>query len=380
MKVLIVDSYYPRFLRNAVNTTQFLEATDYAAFHEKLIGLKFGTSDFYSRHLKTLGHSAKEIIFNSEPAQTLWAAENGFGYLSRTISLRKKFAARFPKLGGIFANKDYLTEVCVRQIRDYRPDVLYLQDLNMLSPQVLAQLKRSKAVRLIAGQIASPLPSDEFLAAYDVIFSSFPHYVERLRARGLGAEYFRLGFEPDILELLPSEARDSECTFVGGFSPAHDERMEFLSHLVRDIRNLQFYGYGAETLPVDSPIKARHFGEAWALEMYRVLRRSRITLNIHIGVAENNANNMRLYEATGCGAMLLTDAKSNLHELFEVGKEVETYSSLQEAKDKLRYYVLHPAEAAKIAAAGQRRTLKDHTYASRMKELAPMLEAHLAYQ
>jgi len=110
--------------------------------------------------------------------------------------------------------------------------------------------------------------------------------------------------------------------------------------------------------------------------MYRSLARSRITLNRHINVAENNANNMRLYEATGVGALLLTDRKDNLGELFDVGREVVAYSSQEEAAELITHFLAHPEEAAAIAAAGQRRTLSEHTYEQRMKELVPILERH----
>lgn len=111
--------------------------------------------------------------------------------------------------------------------------------------------------------------------------------------------------------------------------------------------------------------------------MYRTLARSKITLNRHIDVAENNANNMRLFEATGVGSLLITDRKDNLHELFEIGKEVVAYSSKEEAAELINYYIAHPEEAAAIAQAGQQRTLSEHTYAQRMKELLPVLERHL---
>ena len=113
------------------------------------------------------------------------------------------------------------------------------------------------------------------------------------------------------------------------------------------------------------------------MDMYRALARSRVTLNRHINVAENNANNMRLYEATGVGAMLLTDRKDNLHELFDIGREVVTYSSKEEAAELARHYLDHPDEAADIAKAGQARTLREHTYAQRMRELVPILKRHL---
>jgi spore maturation protein CgeB len=108
--------------------------------------------------------------------------------------------------------------------------------------------------------------------------------------------------------------------------------------------------------------------------MYRALARSHVTLNRHINVAENYANNMRLYEATGVGTLLITDHKDNLGELFDVGKEVVAYSSPEEAADLMRYYLDHPEEASEIARAGQARTLREHTYQRRMEELVGILQ------
>jgi hypothetical protein len=50
--------------------------------------------------------------------------------------------------------------------------------------------------------------------------------------------------------------------------------------------------------------------------MYKILGRSRIVLN-HRGDIAPFANNLRLYEATGMGALLITDWKKNLHEMLE---------------------------------------------------------------
>ena len=59
----------------------------------------------------------------------------------------------------------------------------------------------------------------------------------------------------------------------------------------------------------------------------RSLRRSRVTLNSHIDFAGREAGNMRLFEATGVGAFLLTDFKDNLHTLFEPDREVAVWRS-----------------------------------------------------
>jgi spore maturation protein CgeB len=107
--------------------------------------------------------------------------------------------------------------------------------------------------------------------------------------------------------------------------------------------------------------------------MYQVLRDSRVTLNHHIGIAANYANNMRLFEATGVGTMLLTDKKQNLHDMFEPGKELVVYNSADECLEIMRYFLDHDDERESIARAGQRRTLRDHNYGIRMQELVELV-------
>jgi len=86
---------------------------------------------------------------------------------------------------------------------------------------------------------------------------------------------------------------------------------------------------------------------------------------------------MRLYEATGVGALLVTEARRNLADLFEPGREVVAYDDEDDLVDRLRHFAEHDDERRRIAAAGQARTLREHTYANRMAELAAMLEARL---
>ena len=126
-------------------------------------------------------------------------------------------------------------------------------------------------------------------------------------------------------------------------------------------------------LPKASPIRRRNQGEVWGIDMYRVLARSRITLNRHIDIAGPWANNMRLYEATGVGPLLITDMKANLGDMFIPSQEVVAYESVGDCVEKVAYYVDHQDEAGVIAAAGQARTLNCHTYADRMRELVRLL-------
>jgi spore maturation protein CgeB len=75
--------------------------------------------------------------------------------------------------------------------------------------------------------------------------------------------------------------------------------------------------------------------------------------------------------------MLLTDAKTNLGELFEPGREVVCYGDANELAALIHHYLQHDDEREAIAQAGQQRTLRDHGYDKRMGELVEILEARL---
>jgi spore maturation protein CgeB len=189
------------------------------------------------------------------------------------------------------------------------------------------------------------------------------------------SEYFNLGFETRLLERL-KKGPEHPVVFIGGLSADHAERIEFLEHLAAS-HSLDIWGYGLDALSPDSVLRHVHHGPLWALDMYQVLYNSDIALNHHINVAGAYSNNMRLYEATGVGAFLLTDYKENLKTLFEPGKEVVAYHSAAEAAELIEYYLTHEEERKAIAQAGQARTLREHTYRHRMEEFVSIVKRYL---
>lgn len=348
---LFINTYYGAFLNDHYNTNQGLSQATYATQKHSLQKTCFGDSDFYSSGLAKSGWRTEDLIVNCQPLQSAWARESGI------------------------VETD-LPAIAREQIRRHSPAVIYLQDLSLATAEFMAAIRPH--TKLIVGQIASPVPQHADLKAFDIIFSSFPHFVELFRSMGITAYYQPLAFEPRILQQLPNTGRPYPVTFVGGISAHHGKGLDTLQKIA-ELVPLDCWGYGASTLPTDSPLRIRHHGEVWGVEMFGILRHSAITINRHIDVAENYANNMRLFEATGCGALLITDYKDNLNDLFEIGKEVVAYRSPEEAAALIKYYQANPDEAAKIARAGQERTLRDHTYAQRMELTAEILERHLRY-
>ncbi len=372
MNFLIVDTYYPAFLRDFYASRPELSSQPYSVQWRALMDQCFGTADFYSTHLRELGHEAAEVVPNCEPLQRQWARENGVTLdeaLRYSLVLRRRIVPWLRRT----PHDDWLFTILEAQVKAQRPDILYIQDMHATPPFFLEAVR--PYVKKIVGQIASPTHPGADFRHYDLVLTSFPHFVERFRKDGLKSEYFRIGFEPKVLGRL-TRTDLVDVTFVGGLSSAHSQRVRFLETIAQ-AQPIDFWGYGAEHLAANSPLKARSHGDAWGLAMYQALRNAKISLNLHIDASENNANNMRLYESTGVGTLLLTDHKDNLHTLFAPDTEVAVYHSKEECIEKIHFYLTHEQERAAVAAAGQARTLQEHTYAHRMRELVDILSEDL---
>jgi spore maturation protein CgeB len=378
VRILVLDTYYPAFLAARYHRRAELASRSYDEQLASLMECCFGTSDAYSSHLRELGHEAVEIVANCGPLQARWAREHGYGRMAL-----QRLGGALPGPAGLLARRTVLRRIALDQIETFDPQVVYLQDLWFFKGQDLDGLKRSG--RLVAGQIASPLPAEQMLRRFDLLVTSFPHFVERFREQGLDSEYLKIAFYEKVLARLrgkgvqpdPAAPRDRSVAFVGGLDPrVHGAGTRLLERIAPAV-DLEVWGYGAGELPQESAVARRYRGEAWGIEMYEVLARSRIALNRHIELSGGYANNMRLFEATGVGALLVTDAKRNLADLFEPGREVVAYEDEDDLVEKLRHFAEHDDERRSIAAAGQARTLREHTYRNRMTELAAMLEARL---
>jgi spore maturation protein CgeB len=122
-------------------------------------------------------------------------------------------------------------------------------------------------------------------------------------------------------------------------------------------------------------IRDHYLGEVYGLEYFGILARSRITLNIHIDVAQGVASNMRLFEATGCGALLMTEKSVWLSHFFEPGREVVTFDNKDDLIAKATLYLGRADEREQIAHAGQERTLTQYTSHRRAEELVDLLKS-----
>jgi len=78
---------------------------------------------------------------------------------------------------------------------------------------------------------------------------------------------------------------------------------------------------------------------------------------------------VRDFEVPLAGGFYLVEDMPEHREFFDVGKEIETWRTVGELLDKVRYYLSHEHERRAIAEAGRRRALNSQTWAHRFESL-----------
>lgn len=207
---------------------------------------------------------------------------------------------------------------------------------------------------------------------------------QRLAAAGHPSfDYVPTACDPELHHpYLPDETRDyaAAVSFAGS---AYPNRRRLLSELCA-------LGLGDEAFPASSPA-FRLWGPRFSREpalaaaaaagldgdvphatLARIFSAAAINLNLSSSAAPEtfavakDLVNPRTFEIAGCGGFQLAESLIPVGEFFEPGREIETFTSVGEARDKLRHYRAHEAERRAIADAGYRRAHAEHTYDRRL--------------
>jgi spore maturation protein CgeB len=106
----------------------------------------------------------------------------------------------------------------------------------------------------------------------------------------------------------------------------------------------------------------------------------KIVINVHRAHDDDTFNqnqalitavspNPRTFEISASGTLQLTDYREDLAQWYIPGYEIVTFDSAEDLAYKANYYLEHEEERQQIALRGLYRTLRDHTYISRLNQL-----------
>ncbi len=109
-------------------------------------------------------------------------------------------------------------------------------------------------------------------------------------------------------------------------------------------------------------------------EMIKTYSKAKIALNFATcgatHLTDNRITQIRLrdFEAPMCGAFYMTEYSEELEEFYKVDQEIVCYKTIEELKDKIKFYLKNDAAREKIRLAGFERAKKDHSWENRFNE------------
>lgn len=100
-------------------------------------------------------------------------------------------------------------------------------------------------------------------------------------------------------------------------------------------------------------------------ELPKLYYLSRINLNVTLHSISSGIP-LRVFDIMGVGGFMLTNYQPEIEDIFEVGRNIEVYHSIDELKDKVDYYLKHEEARQRIALNGYKTVSEKHNYSKRL--------------
>lgn len=114
----------------------------------------------------------------------------------------------------------------------------------------------------------------------------------------------------------------------------------------------------------------------WGFRVFREMAEKYAESRIVFNHSLNSDINMRAFEACCSGSFQITSRiKDNgFEEIFEEGKHLVTYGSEEEMVDKIKYYLKNKDLRERIARAGCKHVIENHTYLHRSRAMLELVK------
>jgi spore maturation protein CgeB len=263
----------------------------------------------------------------------------------------------------------------VREAESFRPDLIMVT-CALLPPEVITRLKSATGAKVVfwySDPVANLGRQYPLGSQFDAWFFKEPYMAETFRAKlGINAHYLPEACTPrwhHRVVLSESDRRKYGCdlTTAGNLYYYKARILEAFKDY-----DIKIWGVGYPRW-LASSLRDRWPGVFVAeLEKAKAFNATKIVLNPMI-YAEIEGVNDRLFQAAGCGAFQITDMKRSLPQLFEPEREIVTFQTLQELKEKVDYFLANSRERAEIGDRAYARAHRDHTYQRRLGRMFEVL-------
>lgn len=145
---------------------------------------------------------------------------------------------------------------------------------------------------------------------------------------------------------------------------AEQERLRYLKALSEHFNVDLYTGSDTYSMPL---IHNRGFAKT-NTEMPIIFYQSKINLNLTAKSIRSGLS-LRIFDVLGCEGFLITNYQAELPEHFNIGEDLEAYTSLDDLMGKCEYYLSHDKERREIAHNGFEKVKKYHTYDIRLTQM-----------
>jgi spore maturation protein CgeB len=264
----------------------------------------------------------------------------------------------------------------VARAREFHPQLFFVAGGHRIFPATIYQIK-AMGVKTVLWTIDAPrdfAPIAQTAPAYDHVFCGGSEAMELLTGVVSAEKLHFLPFACDLkwMNIEPSsdERKQYECdiAFVGSYYPNRQAIFEQISEY-----ELGIWGPGWNRAKLSPQLRrcVRNSVGITPLEWVKIYKSSKIMLAVHFceeGISCHQVS-PKVYEALSCRSFVLSDDQRDLRTIFQVGKHLEVFTSVQELKSKIDFHLEHPEMRQEIALCGHEEVLAHHTYTHRVKQL-----------
>jgi len=194
---------------------------------------------------------------------------------------------------------------------------------------------------------------------FDLCWTSTEDAVIKYVVEGALPVYLPEGANPEIHKPY-NEAKTIDVSFVG---QCYGDRDAIIQQLKENGIKVEAYGLGWPHGPLSTE------------DMVKIYSKSKINLGFG-GIAGHKDTfclKGRDFEIPMSGGLYLTENHPELTCAFKSGKEIITYSGIDDLVQKIKYYLAHPAEAEEIRKHGYERSLREHTWEMRFDKISRLI-------
>jgi spore maturation protein CgeB len=222
----------------------------------------------------------------------------------------------------------------------FKPDLLFVIKGERLKPSTI---KLFKCKRFLWNNDDFQFFNLALAKEFDYVGTPVEDFIPKYEEIGVKAFWINYPYAPEVHRPL-NLPKKHDLIFIGTFYPERAYLIEQLNLLGNKVL---IYGNGWERIGINTP-------RVTAERMVELYNESKIVLNMHqkaMAMHKVKAN-LRIYEALGCGAFILTDYCPGMEEIFQDGEHLVVYKDTWDLNWKIKYYLKNEEERKEIAKKG----------------------------